>query len=100
MLTGFNFNKEKTTENFAVVLQDKIDRVVVNGLQTYYQMPKDVLLRSSGRYASMVDTYTPVRAQLLLELIGDNFKIRGEMISNHLVEVLRIMGPKETVPHD
>lgn len=40
------------------------------------------MLRSSSRYAPRVDQHTPIRLQLLPELLGDFFQTREQMQSN------------------
>lgn len=76
-----------------MVLQDEVDTVLAVSLQETYWMPKDVL-RTSGRYARRVDKYPPLHIQLLLNLIGDNFKTRGQIFSNPAVGIFRITGPE------
>lgn len=40
----------------------------------------------------------PMRIQLLLKLVGDDFQTRESMLPVRPVEIVRIMGPKETIP--
>lgn len=97
--TEFYFNEERTIKDFAVALQDEFDKVLAAGLQNNYRMLKDAF-RSSGRYTPRVDKDTPGYIQLLLELIDDYFRTRKQILADRPVEILPIVGPKETVPHD
>lgn len=58
------------------------------------------MLRCSGWHAPRVEEYTPVRLQLFLSLLREDFQTRERMLRNQPVEVSRIMDPKETIPHD
>lgn len=98
MLTASNFNEYRTIAHSAVAFQNKNDKVLAPGLRNC-RMPKDVL-RGSGLYAPRVDKYTPVRIQLLLELIGEYFQTHEQMLTSRPVEISRIMGPKDTISRD
>lgn len=86
ILSNFNTAVERTIESSSVVLQDELVISLGSGIQDKYRMPKDKL-DSSGPFVTKVDKYSPIRSQVLSELLGDNTTTRDKMLANNSVGV-------------
>lgn len=97
-MTNFNRKVGQIIEKPAVVLQDEVEKAMSSGIQNKYKRPKHVL-DTSGRYVAKADPYSPLRLQVLSELVDEDLKTRKKMISDKPVEVYRIKEIRETVMH-
>lgn len=99
VLNSFESTAERTIENSAVILQYEVEQCSRSGFQDKYIIPENVP-DTSDQYMAKLHKLSPLRLQLLLELLGDNLYIREKMLPQEPVEVSDMTGVRETIPHD